>query len=511
MGGEDRKRVYDYNRQEVRQSLMAGFRKKGKEATVADLAAVSGLPLQQIEAELPALADEYGARLRVTDTGEILYSFPRGMHSRYRGFKPAAAKALRAAAKGAAALGKAMFKGWIVLMLVGYFVLFIAIALFALVASVVVQQGGGRGRDDRRGGGLGGLWLTTRLFDSLIRIWFYSELFKPAGSSRIEGGGRPKRPLHKAVFSFVFGDGDPNQGWERVERKAVLAFLRTHKGLMSIHEFMAITGKPPLEAEEAINSYLLEFEGSPEVSESGTLYYSFPKILARADQVGGQGLPLRDEAGGEPALPLKRLEAFSSNAPKADRSFRLINLANLGFGSYFLYNALSIGAEIYVRTPRGLALRPGFGYLYAAAAHLFRMLGAADPIPGIIWGLGIVPLAFSAFFFAIPALRAIRLKRKNEVVKLENLRRLLYGKALEGKIGTRDMVSPIPEASPNDPRAASRMARELAAWLGSGAEPEQDGFILKEISRVQKDMAGLRSKVDASAFGTGMAIFDTES
>ncbi|MDP2792126.1 MAG: hypothetical protein Q8O15_10275, partial [Rectinemataceae bacterium] len=202
MAKEENRKIYDYNREFVQEKLRGGFRSAGSESTVADLAGLTGLPLHQIETELPALADEYGARLRVTEKGDILYSFPKGMKSRYRGFGPTMKRVFRTIGKVAIEAGKTIFKAWIVVMLVGYFVLFIALALFAMVASVAVQQGGG-GRDSRSsrrgGGGLGGLWLTGRLFDSLIRIWFYSELFKsPESRERQALGRRERRPLHKA-------------------------------------------------------------------------------------------------------------------------------------------------------------------------------------------------------------------------------------------------------------------------------------------------------------------------
>jgi len=204
---EESRKVYDYDRELVRGKLLGGFRATGRESTVADLAGLTGLPLQQIEAELPAVADEFGARLRVTEKGDILYSFPDGMKSRYRGFGPSLKRFFRLVKKGAVEVAKAVFKVWIMVMLVGYFVLFIALALFAMVASVAVQQGGGN-RDSRssgrRGGGLGGLWLTTSLFDSFIRIWFYSELFKsPETRNRQHGKARAQASAQGYFFACL--------------------------------------------------------------------------------------------------------------------------------------------------------------------------------------------------------------------------------------------------------------------------------------------------------------------
>jgi len=503
---QEDKKVYDYNKELVRGKLLGGFKSAGRESTVADLAGLTGLPLSQIEAELPAVADEFGARLRVTEKGEVLYSFPNGMRSRYKGFGPSLKRALRAAKNAAITAAKAIFKAWIVVMLVGYFVLFLALALFAMVASVAMQQGGGGrdSRDNRRGGGgLGGLWLTSSLFNSLIRIWFYSELFKgPETRYRQASDRRERRPLYKAVFSHVFGDGDPNENWTEVEKKAVVAFLQTHKGIITIPEFMAITGLDPADAELAINKYLLEFEGSPEVSESGVLYFNFPKLLARLGTTP-------DLMGSSVAL--KRLNKFSSNTAKADNVFRLINVFNIVFGGYFLYNAAAVGTAFYISTPKGLALRGGFQFLYSATGYLFQMLGAANPAPGILWGLGVVPLAFSALFFAIPVLRALKQKVEDEKIKFENLRRVVY----KTIIGSRDLFKPeslsppVEEAKPSDSRAVEKIAKRLAAW--SEAEPSSDGYAYSDIIRTQNEAEALRKSIDIGTFAPGRTVFDTDS
>lgn len=506
MANELNKKVYDYDRQRIQETLVRSFRTAGRESTVADLAGLTGLPLQQIEAELPAVADEYGARLRVTEKGEILYSFPDGMKSRYRGFIPTLKRTWKVFRKGALEVSKAVFKVWIMVMLVGYFVLFLALALFATVASVVVQQGGGgsSNRSDRRGGGgFGGLWLTSRLFDSLIRLWFYSELFKDSESRYRQSEARPKRrPLNKAVFSHVFGDGDPNRSWPEIEKKAVVAFLQTHKGIITMPEFMAITGMDPVDAELAINKYLLEFEGSPEVTEKGSIYFSFPKLLSRVGTT--------PEAMGS-TVALKRLNKFSSNTKKMDNAFRLVNIFNLVFGGYYLYNAMTAGSAFFVNTARGLALRGGLPYLYSATGYLAQMLGVANPVTAIFWGLGVTPLVFSALFFAIPVIRSAKLKSDNEKIKFENLRRIVYRNILSVRevFRPKSISAPVEEARPSDGSAAEKIAARLAAW--SKAEPTSDGYEFGDIMLTQDEAEKIRAAIDVSSFGPGKTIFDTQS
>ncbi|MDX9783763.1 MAG: hypothetical protein RBT72_03315 [Spirochaetia bacterium] len=498
-------KVYDYNRQKVRDSLLSGFKRTRGESTVADIAALTGLPLPQINAELPALVDEYGARLKVTEKGELLYSFPKGMKSRYKGFGPGAKRFLRTLGKAASEVSKFLFKTWILVMLGGYFIIFLALALFALLASVAVQFGGSGRSDSRsssRGGGLGGLWLTTRLFDSLIRIWFYSELFKPPQERFGQARAKPqRRPLHKAVFSHVFGDGDPNVDWDEVEKKTVIAFLQTHKGIMSMAEFMAITGLEPQEAETAVNKYLLEFEGSPEVSPEGSIYFAFPGLLRRMGST--------PEFIGS-SVKLKRLHKFSSNSPKADRTFRLINGVNIVFGGYFLYHAFNLGAAFYVSTPKGLALRGGLPIVYSATGYLLQSLGSVNPVSIILWGLGVVPLAFSAFFFAIPILRSFKQKADNERIKTENLRRIVYRNILSDSAAVGSQPGgQIEEAKPSDPEAVDKISLRLAAW--SKAEPVEGGYEFAELKRIQADMEKLRASVDLESFAPGKTVFDTES
>lgn len=503
--GKERK-VYDYNQEKVQESLLRIFRSSKREATVADLAGLIGLPLQQIQAEMPALSDEYRGRLKVTESGEILYSFPDGLKSRYRGFGPAIKKIWKAVKKGVIEISKALFKAWIVVMLVGYFVLFIALALFAMIASIAMQQGGsGRSSrsDSRGGGGLGGLWLTGRLFDSIIRIWFYSELFKsPETRFRQAQSRAQRRPLHKAVFSHVFGDGDPNQGWAETEKKAVVAFLQTHKGVMTMPEFIAITGRTPQDAETAISSYLLEFEGTPEVTENGALYFSFPKLLTR--------IGTTPDIYGSSA-PLKKLKSFSSNTKKADNTFRLINLANVLFGGYFLANAISVGNMFYINTARGLALRGGFPFLYSATGYLFEMLGSANPVNLIFWGLGITPLFFSILFFAVPILRSIRLSRENEQIKAENLRKIMANRILVQPLNfVPAVIEPmVPEAAPANPRTAELVSKELAAW--AQAEPIEGTYRFDRIYEVQKEIESIRSRIDIDSLKPGKTIFDSHA
>jgi hypothetical protein len=505
------KKVYDYDPGLVRDRLVDVFRKRKGEATTADLIALTGLPKAQVEAEVTAVSDEYGARLRVTESGEILYSFPSGMRSRYRGLGPSASRAWKAFRKGAAAVAALAFKLWIVVMLVGYFVLFIGLAILALLASVAVSASGNssdsRSSRSDRGGGLGGMFITGRLLSTIFNIWFYSEMFMtPEQRAARQGRRRERRPLYKAIYSFVFGDGDPDSGWDTVEKKAFVSFAQANKGIITMPEFMALTGLGPLQAEQGINRYLYEFEGSPEVTEGGTIYYFFPSLLRRKDRAD------RSYA----SVPMRPIAAFSSNAKKSNLAFCAFNGVNTLFGAYFLAGALSSNAllpRLYGELADRLIMVRGWDGFYYFTHQVFgKFVGMADPTAFLGIVLGIVPLAFSLFFYAIPALRSRRLAARNERARVENLRRVAYRTVLDSPIPVRSEAIPVynDAARPKDGRAAEKALRELAAW--SGAEPLADGsYSFAEIERGKAEAAKARAAVNASAYELGGVAFDSDA
>jgi len=495
-------KVYEYKAGAVRDRLASEFRRNRGEATVADLVVRTGLPKYQVETEVRAVSDEYGARLRVTESGELLYSFPRGLHSRYRGFGPALKRLWKGFRRAAGTAAAFLFKVWIVVMLVGYFVLFLALTLAALAASIAAQTAGNRdsrGRGRRDGGGFA---FTGRILELFIRIWFYGELFKSPERRYYERGRRleksgDRRPLHKAVFSFVFGDGDPNEPWAETEKKAVVAFIQAKRGVISLEEFMTLTGHRPEEAQDAINRYLYEFEGSPEVTGTGTIYFFFPALLRRGDE--------RDRSFGGSA-PLKRLVPFSSNPRKANVWFAALNGVNLGFGGYFLFNALTRGIP---RIPPGIERLPADFYLIILS---FVSRVSADPLSMVLWGLGFVPAAFAVLFYLVPFLRSLRLARANEEIKRQNLRKLVYARAWDDpeRVDPAAVQGPDEASRPADGAAARKAVEELAAW--AGGDPGTGGtWTFPELSRRKADIEAARGAVKPEDYALGGAVFDSES
>lgn len=492
------------NDREAYARVVEAFKKRGGSATAADVVAFTGLPLDKVKECLPAASDEYGARLRVTESGEVLYSFPDGFRSRYRGFGPWARRAAAAAGKGAAKAGTFLFKAWIALMLVGYFAVFVAIALVALLASIAASMAGSSDErsSSRRGGGMAGFYLASRVLDLVVRIWFYSEWTRA-----IDGGPRyradrsrrpPARPLHKAVFSFVFGDGDPDAGWETRERTAVLAYIKANRGLIALPEFMALTGLPPAEAERAISTYLLEYGGYPEATDDGTVVYRFEEIL-RGSEAGPSTLAL--------APPLKRTKPFSSNPKKANAWFVGLNGINLAFGAYFLACSLAVGPILSDTAVSGAT------YLYAIAYILASGLG--DPAAITAVGLGVVPLAFAVLFYLIPAARSVLQAKENEGTRFSNFRKAAYRAAWNSPAAL--VPSSVAPADAESRPADLAAARDAAVKeLGQYAMPEvslspsgETVYAFPDLERDRASLAKARAAVRLEEFKPGATIFDS--
>jgi len=471
------------------QKVVNSLKKRKKGATVADVCASTALPLATVREFLPKAADEYSGHLQVTQSGEILYTFPAGFTSRYSGFD---AVLKRFTEKFFAVVKKTLvflFKVWIMVMLVGYFLLFLALA----VASVVISVSGKSSNKSRRGGGSG-----FNLFSLFWRIWFYSEMTRPRYGRTVTRNAEPKRPMHKAVFSFIFGEEEPNGEWEEKENKAVIEYIQSNRGVISLAEYMAFSGKNSMEAEEAILSFCAGYGGSPEVTNDGTIVYRFDDLLLRADS----------KKAAELLPPVKQLKIFSVNTKKMNGWFIVINAVNLIFGSYFLYQSFAAGLLVTE------AQFQSASYLYAFTHLLFQTI-TYDPsgIIGII--LGLIPLIFSVLFWLIPAVRRFLLEKENENIKLTNFKRFSFNKIWQSpaNVESKNLNPQGAECRPIDIAAAQdRVIKDLSAISNPEIEVSEDGrtiYTFSELEREKHALEKYRAGIKLADSKLGEIVFDS--
>jgi hypothetical protein len=472
------KKVYDFSFDKVRDQVARALRRHDAQGTVADVVGLSGLPRYQVEQVLPAVVSDCRGQMAVTESGEILYRFPQGLTNPRKGF-------FRRFLTGAGKVLRALFKAWIVVMLVGYFILFLLILVAALLISIGASIAKRNDDRDDSGGGFLAMYSVTRLVEFFVLLWLYSG----DPDQRVR---RQRKPFHKAVFEFVFGVEDKPEIREKAERKAFVALVRRNKGTVSLEELMALTGKARGEADGFISRLMLEFEGEPRVSDAGTLNFFFPGLLKTSGDVGTA-----------PNLPDRPLIPFTRNPGKTNGWIGFFNGFNILFGGYFL--AFGLQGVDAVR-----ASGDSLGILYVIATGLlsaFSGLTMAAAQGWILGVLGVVPVVYSAFFFGIPLLRRWRERRKNRQIQTDNLRRRVAGKALERPSEVR-----LDEVEPSQPLVLKeQLLRDLAGDRPVdvlGVNPVV--YSVPELEREIRDLAQIRKNTDLSKLAIGKVVFDTE-
>lgn len=465
------------------QKVITALKRRKKGASAADICAATALPLNEVRDLLPKAADEFYGHLQVTASGEILYIFPNGFTSRYRGFKAALKRFFGKASVVFKKMTVFLFKIWIMVMLIGYFVLFILIALAGIFLSAASKS------SNRDSGG-----VSINLFGLLWRLWFFSELTRP--QYPYQAKPKEKRPMHKAIFSFIFGDDDPNSGFDDRRNKAIIAYIQANKGVICLAEFMAFTGYDSVKAQEELISFCCRYSGSPEVTQEGTIVYRFDDLLLRADTKKEKEL----------LPPVKRLKIFSENKKGMNIGFTLINAVNLLFGSYFLYNSVNTGLIYDIE-------RQAPSYLYGIT-HFITEIFTANPHIFIGVALGIIPFVFSLLFWLIPAIRFFKEKKENEEIKLENFKKIGFGKiwASPLNIDIKNIKPQIPECSPKNPQAADRVIKDMGAVSSVDVKQDENANLLYSFNELEKEKEALnkyRQSVDTQKTELGETVFDS--
>ncbi|KAK2982803.1 hypothetical protein RJ640_005127 [Escallonia rubra] len=167
---------------DVRRRAMDAVDACGGRVTVGDVASKAGLKLDQAQKALQALAADTDGFLEVSDEGDVLYVFPKGYRSKLaaKSFRIKIEPLIEKAKSGAEYLVRVSFGT-------------------ALIASIVL------------------VYTTIIAILSSKRYWDPYYYRRRRVRADDEGNN-----FIESVFSFVFGDGDPNQGAEEERWKLVI-------------------------------------------------------------------------------------------------------------------------------------------------------------------------------------------------------------------------------------------------------------------------------------------------
>jgi len=396
----DETRVNAVATAEARPDVLKALRSLGGRGTLGDVVSSVGLPRDQVEDILKSLLESHQGHLEVSESGELVYLFDRKLIRRDR---VPTIQRLKSAAKR---LLTGAFKGWIVAMLVVYFVVFVVLVILALVA---MSRGGNR----RSGGVLGrsagrhhghfhfpSFWLWYYIWTPRWRLG--SPYYGRRWEATLEKDARP--PFYKKVFAFVFGPDRPEPTRKQLDR-GTLRLIRARKGALTTAELVEHTAMALPDAEEEMGRLLGSYAGEPTVSRDGELVYTFPELMTSAHGAVKAREP--NPAWMRMEYPLE----LTGNEKKHDAVI-------VGMNGFTLVAAATAPAFII---PQVSSYYPSLAWLGGTAGF---------------WGLVIIPVVFSVLFFSIPLLRVLGVRRENRAREARNVRRqvlgLVYREALAG-------------------------------------------------------------------------------
>jgi hypothetical protein len=122
----------------------------------------------------------------------------------------------------------------------------------------------------------------------LVPDWFW--VFYPDYDTRYQQRRREESKLNffEAIFSFLFGDGNPNANLEERRWQQIAAVIRNNRGAVvaeQIAPYLDDIGEGyAREYEDYMLPVLTRFNGQPVVSPEGQIVYHFPEMQTTAKQ-----------------------------------------------------------------------------------------------------------------------------------------------------------------------------------------------------------------------------------
>ncbi|MGP1371560.1 MAG: hypothetical protein ACTS3T_01935 [Almyronema sp.] len=253
--------------------------------TVGDVATQAGLNIQVAQSDLLALASETQAHLQVSETGEVAYEFPRN----FRSILQSKYWRLR--------LQQTWQRVWNVLFYLirisfGILLLVSIALIFITIAILLIAMNSSRSEGDRDGGfgdsRGGGFIFVPRLWFGPDLFWFFNYDYgnRRYPRQKPQRGSNSELNFFEAIFSFLFGDGDPNADLEDRRWQTVGNVIRNAEGVViaeQIAPYLDELGQGwSQEYEDYMLPVLSRFNGLPEVTAEGGLVYRFPDLQVTA-------------------------------------------------------------------------------------------------------------------------------------------------------------------------------------------------------------------------------------
>lgn len=259
--------------------ILKSIEKLDYRVTVGDVAAQAGLELNFAQQGLLALASEAGGHLQVADSGDVVYLFPKNFRSILRN-KYWQLRWQQTWAK----IWKVLFY----IIRISFGIVLVASILLMLAAIIMIliamnssndEREGSRGRSYGRGGG----FFMPRFWLGDIFWWFNPGYNRRRRQRQRQTSGNYQMNFLESVFSFLFGDGDPNGDLEETRYSTIGTVIQANKGAVVGEQIAPYVDKAD-EDEDYMIPVMSRFNGHPEVSPEGEIVYYFPELQVMANR-----------------------------------------------------------------------------------------------------------------------------------------------------------------------------------------------------------------------------------
>ncbi|MEC4854146.1 MAG: hypothetical protein SAJ12_24455, partial [Jaaginema sp. PMC 1079.18] len=233
-----------------------------------------------------ALASDAGAHLQVSESGDIAYVFPQNFRSIIRN------KYWRIRFQE---IWQKIWGVLFYLIRISFgiiLIISIILMLVAILAAVIAIYSSGGDRENNSGGnsrsGGGGFIFFPRFWLGDL-FWFFDPGVSPQQRRRRRqvSGEENKLNFLEAVYSFLFGDGNPNADLDARRWQDIATVIRNSQGAITgeqIAPYFDDLNATQLADETFILPVLARFDGYPKVADTGDIIYHFPQLQVTAKQ-----------------------------------------------------------------------------------------------------------------------------------------------------------------------------------------------------------------------------------
>ena len=383
-------------------SMLQQNGKNSLRVSVSDIASLAAVDFSTAKQNLIALAYLTEGDLDVATDGEVIYSFPTNFKSilyqkslinklrrlYFSYIEPPLAYSLRIS--------------FGIMLLTSLAIIFTSFVAFSSSSSSSSDRD--NDRDGRRGATRLNLWIGNSPFDLLYYRGGssgYSNYDQQVIDYYRDHEVSPKYRMGflESFYSYIFGDGDPNDKVSAVSLQAVANVIRRNNGTVTAEQIAPYLNPPKLEKyiesgiadESFVLPVLLTYDGVPNVSPTGDIVYTFQELMVTAGMSDNTNSAVVADNIYEKKIPFS---LAPSNLQFLAGALGLVNL----LGVLKLGNLLS-NSQFSIVNP----------VLFTGLTKLYPLL-----------------FAYAALYNAIPLFRYFQNRKKNDVIEERNRSRVVW-------------------------------------------------------------------------------------